>query len=118
VVDSWPPSNADLQSFNDDLRSFLATQNQNQNIIPIIHRGFKSSQHLNPYMTTSDDRLLEYGFRKVICDQLSPYQRIQIAKTIDHGNVLILDGAVNLAEKDTIPYTHALMNLPQVREVN
>ena len=47
---------------------------------------------------------------------LSPiaYQRVQIVSTIDHGNVLILDGAVNLAENDTESYTHTLMNVQNV----
>ena len=49
----------------------------------------------------------------MLFDQTSQYQRVQIVKTVDHGNMLILDGAVNLAENDTVPYTHALMNIPQ-----
>ena len=87
-------------------------KNQSPNCLPIINRG--QDQPFGPYLTTSDDRLIEYGFSKIIFDQCSIYQRIQIVKTIDHGNVLILDGAVNLAENDTKAYTHVLMNLPQV----
>ena len=75
------------------------------------YRAIPSS--LNPYFTTSDDRLVEYGIKSVLHDAKSSYQRVQIVETIDHGNLLILDGAVNLAENDTIPYTQALMNIPQ-----
>jgi len=32
--------------------------------------------------------------------------------TIDFGRFLILDEMANLAESDTVQYTHALMNLP------
>ncbi len=32
--------------------------------------------------------------------------------TIDFGKFLILDEMANLAESDTVQYTHALMNLP------
>ena len=69
---------------------------------------------LSPYFTTSDDRLIEYGFRKIIFDECSKYQRVQICSTVDYGNLLILDGAINLAENDTEAYTNALMNLPHV----
>ena len=75
------------------------------------YRAITSS--LNPYFTTSDDRLVEYGIKSVLHDAKSSYQRVQIVETIDHGNLLILDGAVNLAENDTVPYTQALMNIPQ-----
>ena len=36
----------------------------------------------------------------------------QIVDTIDFGRFLILDEMANLAEGDTVLYTHALMNLP------
>ena len=80
--------------------------------MPIINRGF--DQALTPYFTTSDDRLIEYGFRKIIFDECSKYQRVQICSTVDYGNLLVLDGAINLAENDTEAYTNALMNLPHV----
>lgn len=80
------------------------------NVMPIISRCSKS---ISPYLTTSDDRIVEYGVQCSVFDQKSLYQRVQIFSTIDHGNVLILDGAVNLAEKDTVSYTHTLMNIPQ-----
>ena len=108
----WPRSNSDTQSFYDSIRTKIAYPNQSPNCMPIINRGLEST--ISPYLTTSDDRLIEYGFSKVIFDQCSSYQRVQIVKTMDHGNVLILDGAVNLAENDTEAYTHSLMNLPNV----
>ena len=81
--------------------------------MPIINRGY-DNQALSPYFTTSDDRLIEYGFRKIIFDERSKYQRVQICSTVDYGNLLVLDGAINLAENDTEAYTNALMNLPHV----
>jgi spermidine synthase len=62
-----------------------------------------------------DDRLVEYKFEEVLLDTYSPYQHIQVLKTIDHGNMLILDGAINLAEHDTTAYTHTIMDLERVR---
>ena len=69
---------------------------------------------ISPYLTTSDDRLVEYNIEEVLFNQKSEFQSVQIVKTVDHGNLLILDGAVNLAENDTEAYTHSLMNLPHV----
>ena len=99
--------------------------------MPILNRAIDGA--LNPYLTTSDDRLIEYGFVEMVFDQSSgkrilvslklrnwtillptAYQRVQIVSTVDHGNVLILDGAVNLAENDTEAYTHTLMNVQNV----
>ena len=62
-----------------------------------------------------DDRLVEYGFKEVVFDRTSAFQRIQIFATVDFGNVLVLDGLVNLAESDRVGYTHSLMGLPEVR---
>ena len=38
-----------------------------------------------------------------------------ILNTMDFGKLLVLDGYANLAESDTVQYTHTLMNLPEVR---
>ena len=62
-----------------------------------------------------DDRLVEYGFKSVLFDRTSAFQRIQIFSTVDFGNVLVLDGLVNLAESDRVGYTHSLLGLPEVR---
>ena len=111
VTQGWPNSNADLQAFYDSLRNEITESEQSPNFIPIINRAIPST--ISPYFTTSDDRLVEYGIKKVLFDERSAYQSVQIVSTIDHGNLLILDGAVNLAENDTVPYTQALMNIPQ-----
>ena len=111
VTQGWPNSNADLQAFYDSLRNEITETEQSPNFIPIINRAIPST--ISPYFTTSDDRLVEYGIKKVLFDERSAYQSVQIVSTIDHGNLLILDGAVNLAENDTVPYTQALMNIPQ-----
>lgn len=107
----WPQSNFDLQLFHDDLKA-LTSQEQSPNFMPFLVRG--SCHEISPYLTTSDDRLIEYGFQEVLFNGKSDYQSVQIVKTVDHGNVLILDGAVNLAEKDTEAYTKSLMNIPKV----
>lgn len=65
-----------------------------------------------PYLRTSDDRLVEYGFQEVLFSKRSDFQFVQIVKTVDFGNLLILDDYTNLAESDTKTYTHSVMNLP------
>ena len=48
----------------------------------------------------------------MVFSKQSEFQLVQIAETLDYGRLLILDGFANLAESDTVAYTHSLMNLP------
>ncbi len=77
--------------------------------MPMLRLG--NTQNFNSYLTTSDDRVVEYAAKSVLFDQRSKFQHVQIVDTIDHGPLLLLDGLVNLAEGDRIPYTHTLMGL-------
>ena len=78
---------------------------------------FRSQNNLKGIIEilVSDDRIIEYGIKEVVLDVKSLFQHVQINQTIDHGKMLILDGAVNLAESDTVAYTHQLMDLKNVR---
>ena len=78
------------------------------NYFPPIRRGMPDS----PYLRTSDNRILEYKFEKVLFSDQSDYQFVQVVDTVDFGPLLILDGFANLAASDTVAYTHTLMNLP------
>ena len=62
----------------------------------------------------SDDRFCQYNIKEVLYDVRSQYQHIIICDTIDSGKLLVLDGLANLAEKDTICYTHALLDMTKV----
>jgi hypothetical protein len=53
-------------------------------------------------------------YREVLYDSHSKMQHIQIVDTVDQGRMMLLDGLVNLAESDTVAYTHVLMGLPEV----
>jgi len=68
--------------------------------------------HSLPFWSFSDDRIVEYDFKPVFQTK-SRYQVVTVAETKDHGRVLLLDGQVNLAESDTLAYTHRLMGLPE-----
>jgi len=63
---------------------------------------------IDPYVSTSDNRLLEYDFDELVYEANSPYQNIKIFHSVSYGNLLVLDDMQNLAESDLI-YTRTLM---------
>ncbi|XP_021945431.1 spermine synthase isoform X1 [Folsomia candida] len=71
---------------------------------PPVKRGAK----VDVYMTTTDERLMEYDVDKIIFDQKSPFQHVQILHSLTFGNMLVLDDLQNLAESDLI-YTESIM---------
>lgn len=71
--------------------------------------ALKRAPVINPYFTSSDDRILEYDVDKVVFEKQSDFQKVQICHTLSFGNILVLDELQNLAESD-LPYTHGLMN--------
>nr|CAG4644863.1 EOG090X07PL [Leptodora kindtii] len=71
-----------------------------------IRRGGLMDRHR--YLTSSDERILEYDVSEVVADVKSEFQHIQIFRTVPFGNLLVLDGLQNLAESDLI-YTETLM---------
>ncbi|CAL8106187.1 unnamed protein product, partial [Orchesella dallaii] len=60
------------------------------------------------YFPLSDGRLVEYDVDKLIYDERSPFQRVQIMHSKTFGNMLVLDGLPNLAESDLV-YTESIM---------
>jgi len=72
--------------------------------IPAIRRCLSKS----PYMRSSDDRIQQFRWEALLFSQQSPHQLVEIFRTVDYGNVLVLDGFVNIAESDLI-YTQSLM---------
>ena len=72
--------------------------------MPAIKRCLPKS----PYLRSSDDRIMEYKWDKLLFSERSPYQLVEIFSTADFGNCLVLDGFINLAESDLV-YTHNLM---------
>ena len=62
-----------------------------------------------------DGRWCDYKIDEVVYDVRSEHQHVMILNTMDFGKLLVLDGYANLAESDTVQYSHSLMNLPEVR---
>ncbi|KAM7397958.1 hypothetical protein PAMA_006027 [Pampus argenteus] len=72
--------------------------------LPALVRGAK----VDRYWPTADGRLIEYDIDKVVYEEDSAYQNIKILRSQQYGNILVLNGDVNLAESD-LPYTEAIM---------
>ncbi|KAM7374309.1 hypothetical protein PAMP_006975 [Pampus punctatissimus] len=72
--------------------------------LPALVRGAK----VDRYWPTADGRLMEYDIDQVLYEEDSAYQNIKILRSQQYGNILVLNGDVNLAESD-LPYTEAIM---------
>lgn len=109
----------DLQCFEDDdvaqldnllnaletkLKTLLNGNIQRIKRLPALVRGAK----IDRYWPLADGRLVEYDIDQVVFDEESAYQDIKIMHSKQFGNILILNGDVNLAESD-IAYTNAIM---------
>lgn len=81
--------------------------------IPPLKRGTR----IPLYLTSSDERILEYDFDKVVFDMMSQYQRVQILHSPTLGNCLILDDLQNLGECD-LSYTRGLMKYGELSYAN
>ncbi|KAJ1528729.1 hypothetical protein ONE63_007119 [Megalurothrips usitatus] len=73
-------------------------------MFPPIRRGAP----FDVYLTSSDERILEYDIDEVLFEEKSPYQKVQIVHSKSFGNLLLLDDLQNLSERDLI-YTETLM---------
>ncbi|GCB63944.1 hypothetical protein scyTo_0014701, partial [Scyliorhinus torazame] len=72
--------------------------------LPAIVRGGT----IDRYWPTADGRLVEYDIDDIVYDEDSAYQNIKIVHSKQFGNILILNGDINLGESD-LPYTQAIM---------
>ncbi|XP_071316970.1 spermine synthase isoform X1 [Trachinotus anak] len=72
--------------------------------LPALVRGAK----VDRYWPTADGRLIEYDIDRVVYEEDSAYQNIKILHSQQFGNILVLNGDVNLAESD-LAYTQAII---------
>ncbi|XP_056158100.1 spermine synthase-like, partial [Lampris incognitus] len=75
---------------------------------PALSRGAA----VDRYWPTADGRLMEYDIDRVVYDKDSAYQNIKILHSQQFGNILVLNGDINLAESD-LAYTQAIMGSGQ-----
>uniref|UniRef100_A0A3B5MP36 PABS domain-containing protein n=1 Tax=Xiphophorus couchianus TaxID=32473 RepID=A0A3B5MP36_9TELE len=91
----------DLQCHEDD--NIAQLDNVSDQKLPVLVRGAK----VDRYWPTADGRLVEYDIDEVVYEEDSAYQNIKILHSRQYGNILVLDGDVNLAESD-LAYTQAI----------
>ncbi|GLV34397.1 Spermine synthase [Carabus blaptoides fortunei] len=80
----------------------ISALDRSQVYVP-IKRGTFSRFYL-----TSDDRILEYDIDRVLFEERSPFQKVQVVHSMSLRNMLVLDGLQNISEADLI-YTETLM---------
>ncbi|KAG1687668.1 Spermine synthase [Nymphon striatum] len=71
--------------------------------------SIKRGLPIDVYIMTTDKRIAEYDFDKLLFEDTSKFQHIRLVHSQSFGNMLWLDNLDNLAEEDII-YTHSLMN--------
>ncbi|XP_070990716.1 spermine synthase-like isoform X1 [Oncorhynchus clarkii lewisi] len=97
-----------LNTLEEKLRSLLHGNIKRVKRLPALTRGAA----VDRYWPTADGRLVEYDIDRVVYDEDSAYQNIKIMHSQQFGNILILNGDVNLSESD-LPYTQAIMGRGQ-----
>ncbi|CAM4668701.1 unnamed protein product [Leuciscus chuanchicus] len=93
-----------LNALEKKLKALLDGNIQRIKRLPALIRG----SDVDRYWPTADGRLMEYDIDEVVYEKESAYQNIKILHSLQFGNMLILNGDVNLAESD-LPYTQAIM---------
>nr|XP_055036688.1 spermine synthase isoform X2 [Misgurnus anguillicaudatus] len=93
-----------LNALENKLKALLDGNIQRIKRLPALIRG----SDVDRYWPTADGRLTEYDIDEVVYEKDSEYQNIKILHSRQFGNMLILNGDVNLAESD-LPYTQAIM---------
>ncbi|KAJ7996702.1 hypothetical protein DPEC_G00239760 [Dallia pectoralis] len=93
-----------LNALEKKMKSLLHGNIRRVKRLPALTRGAA----VDRYWPTADGRLVEYDIDRVLYDEDSAYQNIKILHSQQFGNILILNGDVNLADSD-LPYTQAIM---------
>ncbi|KAM3868758.1 spermine synthase [Diretmus argenteus] len=93
-----------LNSLEKKLQTLLQGNITRIKRLPVLTRGAP----VDRYWPTADGRLVEYDIDRMVYDEDSAYQNIKILHSQQFGNILVLNGDINLAESD-LPYTHAIM---------
>ncbi|XP_034034359.1 spermine synthase [Thalassophryne amazonica] len=93
-----------LNTLEKKLKSLLAGTITRSKRLPPLIRGAQ----VDRYWPTTDGRLVEYDIDQLLYEEQSAYQDIKILHSQQFGNILVLNGDINLAESD-LAYTQAIM---------
>ncbi len=66
----------------------------------------------------SPDTILKIKIKKTLCNQQSDFQKIEIIDTHEFGRMLVLDGIVNVTEKDEFIYHEMMVHVPAFTHPN
>ncbi|XP_066144619.1 spermine synthase [Euwallacea fornicatus] len=95
--------------------TFEIVQKLESNIIKTVNgiKWTRSLPSIQPdkalrFYLTSDSRVIEYDIDKLVFEEVTPYQKVQIVHSTTLGNILVLDNLQNLSEADLV-YTETLM---------
>jgi spermidine synthase len=70
------------------------------------------TEELHPYYRKS------LRVRRVLADEQTQYQRLQVVETEFFGNALILDGIIQLTERDNMGYHEMIVHVPMLAAAN
>uniref|UniRef100_A0A8C9WHC3 Spermine synthase n=1 Tax=Scleropages formosus TaxID=113540 RepID=A0A8C9WHC3_SCLFO len=93
-----------LNLLEEKLKDILKGNIKRMKRLPALMRGAQ----VDRYWPTADGRLVEYDIDELVYEEDSAYQNIKILHSNQFGNILILNGDVNLADSD-LAYTQAIM---------
>ncbi|XP_076815346.1 spermine synthase-like isoform X1 [Clavelina lepadiformis] len=91
-------------------------QNELEDVLPLcaIKRTtpLQRGREIWQYSELGDGRIAEDDYAEILFDERSDYQQVTIARSEEYGNLLLLDGLVNLSENDDV-YTRTLIGLDE-----
>ena len=83
---------------------------QDQSEKPVVWAARENNLWLIEEQT--DDLRLSLRVTQTLCRKKTPYQELLIADTPEYGRVLVLDGAIQLTEKDEFCYSEMMAHVP------
>ncbi|KAM3600920.1 uncharacterized protein V6R79_004567 [Siganus canaliculatus] len=93
-----------LNALENKLKALLNGNITRVKRLPALVRGAE----VDRYWPTADGRLIEYDIDRVVYEEDSAYQNIKILHSKQFGNILLLNGDINLADSD-FAYTQAII---------
>lgn len=60
----------------------------------------------------SDKMLFGFGYKKTLFSEVSPFQKVEVVESVDHGRILLNDDLVMLSERDEFVYHEMMAHIP------
>ena len=59
-----------------------------------------------------------FEYETILFDEKSTFQHVQVFQSVSYGRVLVLDGAVQLTEREEFAYHESMSNIPLLSHPN